>query len=87
MTSLSPHRVKVIANPAAGRQDQPMLHIMNRVFRRFNIRWKFALTHKNGDGAKAAKKAVKKDWMVSFRYHGTQTSAFGSCNSGTDSKV
>lgn len=53
-------RIRVIANPASGRHDQPFLYTMNRVFRRFNIRWKFDVTHKYGDGCRLAQKAVKK---------------------------
>jgi diacylglycerol kinase (ATP) len=52
-------RVKVIANPAAG-QEVPLLNILNRVFQKYEVRWKLAVTKGVGDGERMARKALQK---------------------------
>lgn len=52
-------RVRVIINPAAG-QDVPVLHTINRVFARYDIKWKADITHKEGDARHYAQKATQR---------------------------
>ena len=64
--------VQVIANPAAG-QDQPVLKILNHVFKEQDVDWNIAVTHQKGDGAELARQAVANgaDLIVAYGGDGT----------------
>lgn len=76
--------IQVIANPAAGR-DEPVLSILNRVFREHEVEWDLRITHKMGDGERLAKEAIAAgaDCVVSYGGDGTVMDvAAGMINSG-----
>lgn len=62
-------RVKVIINPAAG-QAEPILSVLNDVFRPAGIDWDVAITHQSGDGMKAAREAAGQDYDLIGAYGG-----------------
>lgn len=64
--------VQVIANPAAGR-DEPVISILNRVFREHEVEWDLRITHKMGDGERLAREAIGAgaDCVVSYGGDGT----------------
>ena len=66
-------RVQVIVNPASGR-DEPVLNVLNDVFRRFGVDWDISLTHRYGDAATLARKAVDDgvDLVAGYGGDGTQ---------------
>ena len=44
-------RVQVIVNPASGR-DEPILNVLNDVFRQHEVDWDVSVTHRYGDAAR-----------------------------------
>lgn len=65
-------KIQVIANPAAGREE-PVVTILNRVFREYEAEWDFRITHKLGDGERLAKEAIADgaDCIVAYGGDGT----------------
>jgi len=62
-------RVKVIVNPAAG-EPESVLSVLNDVFGSAGIDWDVSITHKPGDGMKAARKASEKGYDLIAAYGG-----------------
>ena len=48
-------RVHVIVNPASGK-DEPVLNVLNDVFRQHEVDWDVSVTHKYGDAAAQARR-------------------------------
>lgn len=71
--SLSYQNVVVIINPAAGKQE-PVLNILNDVFRKYGLPWSIRITHKFGDAAQFAREAAANgaDLVVGYGGDGTQ---------------
>ncbi len=67
-------RVKVIVNPAAGKPES-VLSVLNDVFGPAGIDWDVSITHKTGDGVKAARKAADKGYDLIGAYGGDGTIA------------
>ncbi|NHZ72690.1 MAG: hypothetical protein GWP17_06375 [Aquificales bacterium] len=68
------HNIKVIINPAAGK-DEPILNILNDVFRRYNVKWHASLTKKFGDATRLAEEAATSgeyDLVTAYGGDGTQ---------------
>ncbi|GIV78017.1 MAG: diacylglycerol kinase [Litorilinea sp.] len=51
-------RIAVIINPAAGK-PQPVLHILNQIFRQAGIQWDALVTHGAGDASQHARRAME----------------------------
>ena len=66
-------RVQVIVNPASGR-DEPVLNVLNDVFHQFDVDWDVSVTHRYGDAARQAQKAVEDgaDLVAGYGGDGTQ---------------
>jgi diacylglycerol kinase (ATP) len=66
-------KIHVVINPAAGK-DEPILNVLNRVFRPYNVEWDVSLTQKFGDAEAFARAAVKAgyDLVVGYGGDGTQ---------------
>lgn len=66
-------RVHVVINPASGK-DQPILNILNDVFRRYGVEWDASITHKYGDALAQAQAAVARgvDLVAGYGGDGTQ---------------
>jgi YegS/Rv2252/BmrU family lipid kinase len=65
-------RVKVIVNPAAGKPES-VLSVLDSVFGPADIDWNVSITHKAGDGMKAARKAADKGYDLIGAYGGDGT--------------
>jgi YegS/Rv2252/BmrU family lipid kinase len=63
----------VIVNPASGR-DEPVLNVLNDVFRRFEVDWDISVTHRYGDAARQARRAIDDgvDLVAGYGGDGTQ---------------
>jgi diacylglycerol kinase (ATP) len=66
-------RVHVIVNPASG-GDEPILNVLNDVFREHKVDWEVSVTHKYGDAAAQARRAVDDgvDLVAAYGGDGTQ---------------
>ena len=66
-------RVQVIVNPASGR-DEPVLNVLNDVFGRYGVDWDISVTHRYGDAAALARRAVDDgvDLVAGYGGDGTQ---------------
>ena len=66
-------RVHVIVNPASGR-DEPVLNVLNDVFRTFDVDWDVSVTHRYGDAARQARTAIEDgvDLVAGYGGDGTQ---------------
>ena len=66
-------RVHVVINPASGK-DEPILNVLNDVFRRYEVEWDISLTHKYGDATRQARKAIADgvDLVAGYGGDGTQ---------------
>ena len=54
-----PHRrVDVIANPASGQSEEPLLRTLNNVFKAAGIDWDLSITKEKGDAQRLAQEAV-----------------------------
>jgi len=51
-------RIHVVINPAAG-QPEPILHILNGVFRPAGVKWDVSITHEYGDATRQARQAAE----------------------------
>ena len=67
-------RLKIIINPAAGKSE-PVLSILNDVFRPAGIVWEVALTQEPGDGVTAAREAAGQGYDLVGVYGGDGTVA------------
>ena len=70
----APHRrVQVIINPASGR-DEPILNTLNDTFRQHEVDWNVSVTHRYGDAAAQARKAMQDgvDLVAGYGGDGTQ---------------
>ena len=47
-------RIHVVINPASG-QPEPILHILNGVFRPAGVKWDVSITHEFGDATRQAR--------------------------------
>jgi YegS/Rv2252/BmrU family lipid kinase len=65
-------KLQVIINPASG-QAEPILTILNTIFKEHNVNWDVSITHETGDGARLAKEAIAAgaDLIVSYGGDGT----------------
>jgi diacylglycerol kinase (ATP) len=65
-------RIHVIINPAAG-QPEPILHILNGVFRPTGVQWDVSITHEFGDAMRQARQAAEDgvDFVVAYGGDGT----------------
>lgn len=66
-------RVQVVINPAAGGQE-PVLNILNSVFREHGVKWDASVTHQPGDATRLAREAVARgvDLVAGYGGDGTQ---------------
>lgn len=66
-------RIHVIINPASGR-DEPILNVLNDVFRPAGVDWDMSITHHSGDATRLAKEAVAMgvDLVAGYGGDGTQ---------------
>jgi diacylglycerol kinase (ATP) len=67
-------RVKIVINPAAGKAE-PVLSVLNDVFGPAEIEWSVAITHSDGDGVTAARKAADQGFDLVGVYGGDGTVA------------
>jgi diacylglycerol kinase (ATP) len=65
-------RIRVVINPAAG-QPEPILHILNSVFRPADVQWNVSITHEFGDATRQARQAVEDGADVVVAYGGDGT--------------
>jgi diacylglycerol kinase (ATP) len=65
--------VHVVLNPASGK-DQPILGILNDVFKQYGVAWDATITHKYGDAMAQARAAIERgvDLVVGYGGDGTQ---------------
>ena len=66
--------IKVIINPAAGK-DEPILHTLNEVFKRHQVKYHVSLTRKFGDATRLAQEAAASgdyDLVTAYGGDGTQ---------------
>ena len=66
-------RVHVVINPASGK-DEPILNVLNDVFREHGVDWDISLTHKYGDATAQARAAMADgaDLVAGYGGDGTQ---------------
>ena len=66
-------RIHIVINPAAGR-DEPILNILNDVFKKYEVEWDVSITHKYGDATRLAQAAVESgvDLVMGYGGDGTQ---------------
>jgi YegS/Rv2252/BmrU family lipid kinase len=65
-------RIHIIINPASGR-PKPILHILNRVFKKAQVDWNISLTKESGDGERFTREAVKNGADIVGAYGGDGT--------------
>jgi diacylglycerol kinase (ATP) len=66
-------KIHIVINPAAGK-DEPILNLLNRVFRPYNLEWDVSITQKFGDAQAFARRAIESgyDLVVGYGGDGTQ---------------
>jgi diacylglycerol kinase (ATP) len=66
-------KIHIVINPAAGK-DEPMVNILNRAFRPYNVDWEVSITQKYGDAQAFARRAIENgcDLVVGYGGDGTQ---------------
>ena len=66
-------RVHVVINPASGK-DEPILNVLNDVFREHGVAWDATVTHRYGDAGDQARAAIADgvDLVVAYGGDGTQ---------------
>lgn len=66
-------KIHIVINPAAG-SDEPMINILNRAFRPYNVEWDVSITQKFGDAQVFAQRAIENgyDLVVGYGGDGTQ---------------
>jgi diacylglycerol kinase family enzyme len=65
-------RMHIVINPAAG-QPEPILHILNSVFRPADVQWNVSITQEFGDATRQARQAVENGADVVVAYGGDGT--------------
>lgn len=65
-------RIHVIINPAAG-QPEPILHVLNDVFRPAGVQWDVSITHEYGDATRQARQAAEGGADIVVAYGGDGT--------------
>lgn len=70
--SATPKRFHVIINPAAGK-DEPILNVLNDIFREYGIDWDISVTKKYGDAARQAREAIARGATLVAGYGGDGT--------------
>jgi YegS/Rv2252/BmrU family lipid kinase len=65
-------RIHVVINPAAG-QPEPILHILNSVFRQADVQWDVSITHEFGDATRLARQAAQGEADIVVTYGGDGT--------------
>lgn len=72
-TNLTYSRIHVVINPAAGK-DEPILNVLNDIFREHGIDWDISVTKKFGDAAEQARAAIARgaDLIAGYGGDGTQ---------------
>jgi YegS/Rv2252/BmrU family lipid kinase len=65
-------RIHVVINPAAG-QPEPILHILNDVFRPAGAKWDVSITREYGDATRQARQAAESGADVVVAYGGDGT--------------
>lgn len=65
-------RIHVVINPAAG-QPEPILHILNSVFRPAGVQWDVSITHEFGDASRQARQAAEGGADIVVAYGGDGT--------------
>lgn len=73
MADVPYRRVHVIVNPASGK-NEPILNVLNDVFRGYGIDWDARVTHRSGDAAALARSAIEDgvDLIAGYGGDGTQ---------------
>lgn len=66
-------RVHVVINPASGK-DEPILNVLNDVFREHGVTWDASITHRYGDASDQARAAIADgvDMVIAYGGDGTQ---------------
>ena len=66
-------RVHVVINPASGK-DEPILNVLNDVFRQHGVTWDISITHAYGDATAQARAAIADgvDLVAGYGGDGTQ---------------
>ena len=70
--SKSNKRIHVVINPAAG-QDEPILNVLNDVFRQHEVEWGVSMTKKFGDATEFARRAAEDGYHIVAGYGGDGT--------------
>lgn len=65
-------RIHIVINPAAGK-DEPMVNILNRAFRPYNVEWDVSITQKYGDAQAFARRAIDNGYDLVAGYGGDGT--------------
>lgn len=65
-------KIFVVINPAAGK-DEPILNVLNDVFRQHGVEWEADITHKFGDATELARKAAAAGYDLVAGYGGDGT--------------
>jgi YegS/Rv2252/BmrU family lipid kinase len=65
-------QIHVVINPAAG-QPEPVLHILNSVFRPAGVQWDVSITHEFGDATRQARQAAEGGADIVVAYGGDGT--------------
>lgn len=65
--------IQIVINPASG-NDEPMLNMLNDVFKTYDVEWDARITHKKGDGERLAREFAEDgaDLVMSYGGDGTQ---------------
>ena len=73
MADAAYRRVHVVINPASGK-DEPILNVLNDVFREHGVAWDASVTHRYGDAGDQARAAIADgvDLVVAYGGDGTQ---------------
>lgn len=73
MTATTAHKkIHVVINPAAGK-DEPILNVLNGIFREYGIDWDVSVTKKYGDAAEQARAAIAQGASLVAGYGGDGT--------------
>ena len=72
MTTKPYERIHVVVNPASG-QNEPILNVLNDVFRQFDVDWTISITHKSGDATDQARQAIADGAQLVAGYGGDGT--------------
>jgi YegS/Rv2252/BmrU family lipid kinase len=65
-------KIHIVINPAAGK-DEPMINILNRAFRPYNVEWDVSITQKYGDAQAFARRAIEDGYDLVAGYGGDGT--------------